>query len=44
MQKKPRVPKKDRSACQDPAVALAGATFGYHAKSWMSLQDPSSTK
>lgn len=44
MQRAPQVPKKDRRACQDPAVSLAGATFGYHAKSWMSSQVPSSSK
>lgn len=39
-----QVLEKDGRACQDPAVPLTGATFGYHAKSWPSSQDPSSIK
>lgn len=39
-----QVLENDGRACQDPAVPLAGATFGYHAKSQTSSQDPSSTK
>lgn len=44
MQREPCVPEKDRRACHGPAVPLGGATFGYHAESWRSQQDPSTTK